>query len=75
MRVRLVTPGLTPSVGFKYVTIEVMRVDMGMCTYCRIVRREGGAERCRDGCDERVRDEVKKLSKRPEPNRARAWPD
>jgi hypothetical protein len=62
------------SVGFKYVTIDARREDMGMCTHCHVERRDGGSERCREGCDDRVREEVKRFSRRPE-TRARAWPE
>ena len=62
------------SVGFKYVTIDARRADMGMCTHCHTEKRDGGSERCREGCDDRVRDEVKRLSRRPE-SRTRAWPE
>ena len=62
------------SVGFKYVTIDARREDMGMCTHCHTEKRDGGSERCREGCDDRVRDEVKRLSRRPE-TRTRAWPE
>ena len=63
------------SVVFKYVTIDERRADMGMCNHCHTAKRDGGVERCREGCDDRVREEVKRLSKRPEVNRARAWPE
>jgi hypothetical protein len=62
------------SVGFKYVTISARREDMGMCTHCHTEKREGGSERCKEGCDDRVREEIKRLSKRPE-TRTRAWPE
>ena len=44
------------------------------CTHCHTEKRDGGSERCREGCDDRVRDEVKRLSRRPE-TRVRAWPE
>jgi hypothetical protein len=62
------------SVGFKYITIDARREDMGMCTHCHTGRRHGGLERCKEGCDERVREEVRRLSKKPE-TRVRAWPE